>query len=108
MASKALVKALNLKTEKYPPCYQVALVKRKREIQIMEKASDVIEEDDKYEELKVTLMASTESELKDEKLNNASFLKEYHVRSVRDENKMSKVRAKLTSNNTTMEDNDVY
>lgn len=57
--------------------------------------------------MKITLVASTESGLKDEILNHALFMKEYHVGSVRDVKK-NRIGVKLTSNNANEEYNDVY
>lgn len=50
-------------------------------------------------------MASIESDLEDEKSNHDSFMKECHVGIIVEENKMSMVGTKLTSNNATEEYN---
>lgn len=67
-----------------------------------------IAEDEKYEELKIALVASIESGLKEDKLNHASFMKECHVKIIHEENIISMVGMKLTSNNGIEEYNDVY
>lgn len=75
---------------------------------LMKPALGIIVKDEKHKKLLRVPIASNESGLKDEKSNHALYMKERNVVIIPEENIMSKVGAKLTSNITTEEYNDIY